>query len=104
MPYILRYSYKVWSWLLATASRATVILVFITGFYAILTWRMAKAISSQTRAMIQLVALLQFHWKEEEYHPGRGGAHNSCSRDNGKVCHSRTMAEAGSVGAAPFAV
>jgi hypothetical protein len=69
MPYILRYSYKVWSWLLVGASRATVILVFITGFYAILTWRMAKAISSQTHAMIQPVALLQFHWKEEEYYP-----------------------------------
>jgi len=70
MHSILDHWYKLWDWLLAnSASRATVILVFITGFYAILTWRMTKAIARQTRAMTQPVALLEFHWKEEKYHP-----------------------------------
>jgi hypothetical protein len=42
---------KLWLWLLSdNASRATVILVFITGLYAILTWRMARAVAHQTEA------------------------------------------------------
>ena len=62
--------YKLWAWLLENnASRATVILVAITGIYAVLTWRMAKAIARQTRAMIQPVVLLAFHWKDEKYNP-----------------------------------
>lgn len=70
MHYILDHWYKFWVWLLAnSASRATGILVLITGWYVILTWRMTKAIARQTRAMIQPVALLEFHWKEEKYHP-----------------------------------
>jgi hypothetical protein len=70
MHHILDQWYKLWSWLLAnSASRATAILVFITGWYAILTWRMAKAIARQTRAMIQPVALLEFHWEDEQYSP-----------------------------------
>jgi hypothetical protein len=70
MHYIFDYGYRLWSWLLAnSASRATAILVFITGWYAILTWRMAKAITRQTRAMIQPVALLKFLWKEGQYYP-----------------------------------
>jgi hypothetical protein len=61
---------RLWAWLLANgASRATVLLVFITAWYAFLTQRMAKAIARQTRAMIQPVALLDFHWKEEKYYP-----------------------------------
>ena len=52
-------------WLLAdNAARATVILVFITAIYVILTWRMTAAIARQTRAMIQPVACLEFHWAE----------------------------------------
>lgn len=70
MRYILDHLYKLWVWLLAnSASRATVILVFITGLYAILTWRMARAIARQTRAMMQPVALLEFHWEQEKYYP-----------------------------------
>jgi len=70
MHYILDRWYKIWSWLLTNnASRATAILVFITGWYAVLTWRMAKAIARQTRAMIQPVALLKFHWQDKQYYP-----------------------------------
>jgi hypothetical protein len=70
MHYILNHLYKLWSCLLAeNASRATAILVFITGWYALLTWRMAKAIARQTRAMIQPVASLQFRWQQEQYYP-----------------------------------
>jgi hypothetical protein len=70
MHNILNHWYKLWFWLIAdSASRATTILVFITGWYAILTWRMAKAIARQTRAMIQPVALLEFHWQEKQYYP-----------------------------------
>ncbi len=70
MHYILAYWYMFWSWLLANgASRATAILVFITGAYATLTWRMATAIARQTRSMIQPVALLDFHWEQERYYP-----------------------------------
>jgi hypothetical protein len=68
--YLLGLWQELWFWLLRdNASRATAILVFITGFYAFLTWRMTKAIVGQTRAMIQPVALLEFHWEEEEYYP-----------------------------------
>src|SRR5438067_10990489 len=62
--------YKFWFWLLAnSASRATVILVFITAWYTILTRSMAKAIARQTRAMVQPVALVEFHWNNAKYHP-----------------------------------
>jgi hypothetical protein len=62
--------YQLWAWLLANgASRAAVLLVFVTAWYTFLTQRMAKAIARQTRAMIQPVALLEFHWKEEKYYP-----------------------------------
>ena len=60
----------VWSWLLANnAGRATGLLVFISGLYAFLTWRMTIAITRQTRAMIQPVALLEFHWHQEPFYP-----------------------------------
>ena len=59
-----------WTWLLAdNASRATVILVLITGLYVILTGHMTRAIARQTRAMIQPVALVRFHWKEKKFYP-----------------------------------
>lgn len=70
MHYALEHWYRLWSWLVAdNASRGTVILVLITAVYAILTWRMAKAIALQTRAMIQPVALLGFHWQNENWYP-----------------------------------
>jgi hypothetical protein len=70
MHFILDRWYRLWTWLLEnSASRATAVLVFITGLYAILTWRMTRAVARQTRAMIQPVALLEFHWKDEKYYP-----------------------------------
>lgn len=70
MHYLIDHWCMLWTWLVEGTNRATVILVFITGFYAILTWRMARAIARQTRAMIQPVALLEFHWeREKSYHP-----------------------------------
>jgi hypothetical protein len=68
MHYILDRGYRLWAWLLQD-SRATAILVFITAWYAILTWRMTQAVARQTRATIQPVALLEFHWKNEKYYP-----------------------------------
>jgi hypothetical protein len=60
---ILDHWYKLWAWLLANnGSRVAAILVVITGWYTVLTWRMARAISRQTRALVQPVALLTFHW------------------------------------------
>jgi hypothetical protein len=70
MHHIFDLWYKLWAWLLANnGSRLGVILVVITGWYTFLTWRMAKAIASQTRAMIQPVALLKFHWVGENHYP-----------------------------------
>jgi hypothetical protein len=63
MHNILDHCYKLWAWLV---SNSAPILVFISGFYAFLTWRMAKAIARQTRAMIQPVAVLRFHWQKSE--------------------------------------
>jgi hypothetical protein len=66
----MHYIHDLWAWLLAdNATRATVILVLITALYVILTWHMTRAIARQTRAMIQPVALLTFHWKEEKWYP-----------------------------------
>jgi hypothetical protein len=63
MRHTLDDSYRVWGWLLANnASRTAVLLLFITTVYAFLTWEMARAIARQTRAMIQPVAHLEFHW------------------------------------------
>jgi len=70
MQHILDHARMVWSWLLAdNASRAAVLLFFVTGLYCFLTWRMAKAIALQTRATIQPVALLEFHWEQEKFYP-----------------------------------
>ena len=67
-----------WDWLTEEgASRATVILVFITALYALLTHRMARAMNRQTRAMIQPVLGLEFTVDEKEFHPkGRFQAKN----------------------------
>jgi hypothetical protein len=51
------------------AARATVILVFITAWYAFLTHRMAKAMNRQTRAMIQPVLSMDFDIEKEEFYP-----------------------------------
>ena len=70
MHHLFDQGHTLWVWLLKdNASRATAVLVFITAFYAFLTWRMAKAVARQTRAMIQPVALLEFHWDQEKYYP-----------------------------------
>src|SRR5258708_7140550 len=69
--YILDRISKLWAWLISDSANraATVILVFVTCWYVILTRRMAKAIDHQIRAQIQPVVLLQFHWKENGYAP-----------------------------------
>lgn len=60
----------VWNWLTKEgASRATVILVFITAWYALLTHRMARAMNRQTRAMIQPVLSVDFRIEKEEFLP-----------------------------------
>jgi hypothetical protein len=70
MRSIVEYVYRLWSWLLAdNGVRALVILVVITGWYAFLTWRMAKAIARQTRAMIQPVVQLSFRFEERDLYP-----------------------------------
>jgi len=51
------------------ASRTTVLLLVITGIYACLTWRMAKAIAHQTRAMIQPIVSIEFFIEKEESFP-----------------------------------
>ena len=66
----MHYLHDIWTWLLAdNASRATAVLVIITACYVILTGHMTRAIARQTRAMIQPVALVKFHWKEEKFYP-----------------------------------
>jgi hypothetical protein len=70
MHYILNRCGTLWNWLLANnASQATGLLVLISGLYCFLTWRMAKAVARQTRAMMQPVVLLEFHWQNEPYYP-----------------------------------
>lgn len=61
--------HQLWAWLLEGTNHATAILVVITAIYAFLTWRMARAIARQTRAMIQPVAQLHFHWNQRTFHP-----------------------------------
>jgi hypothetical protein len=71
MHHIVDLWYKFWAWLLANnGSRVGAILVVITGWYTVLTWRMARAVSRQTRAIVQPVALLSFHWKAKCYPVG----------------------------------
>jgi hypothetical protein len=70
MQHILNLWDRLWAWLIAdNGVRALVILVVITGWYAFLTWRMAKAIARQTRAMIQPVVQLSFHFEERNFYP-----------------------------------
>ena len=60
----------VWNWLTKEgASRATVILVFITAWYALLTYRMAKAMNRQTSAMIQPVLSIDFRFDNSDPYP-----------------------------------
>lgn len=51
------------------ASRATVLLMFFTVWYVILTRGMAKAMNRQTRAMIQPVLTVEFTIEKEEFLP-----------------------------------
>jgi len=70
MHYMVEIWSKIWGWFLAdNAARATIVLVFITAVYVVLTWHMTRAIARQTRAMIQPVALVKFHWKDEKFYP-----------------------------------
>jgi len=62
---------RLWAWLSKEdVSRvATGLLVFITAWYAILTYRMAKAMNRQTNAMIQPVLSMDFRIEKEEFYP-----------------------------------
>jgi len=68
----------VWDWLTKQgASRATVMLVFITAWYAWLTSRMTRSMSLQTKAMVQPVLGLEMSQnKDEPYPKGRWQAKN----------------------------
>ena len=60
----------VWDWLRKDGgTRATVLLVFITGWYAWLTYRMAKAMNRQTRAQIQPILEINIRVGKEEFYP-----------------------------------
>jgi hypothetical protein len=63
-----------WLWLFdwltkQGASRATVILVFITAWYAFLTYRMSTAMARQTRALVQPALHVQVRMSSEECYP-----------------------------------
>jgi len=69
------YEHWLWLWVWLTnqgAARATVILVFITAWYAYLTFRMAKAMNRQTRALMQPVISVDFNIDKKEFYP-KGG-------------------------------
>ena len=59
-----------WDWLTKQgASRGTVMLVFITAWYAWLTSRMTRSMSLQTKAMVQPVLGLEMYQNKDEPHP-----------------------------------
>jgi hypothetical protein len=66
---MLKLGYEAIDWLSANnAVHANAVLVCITGVYVVLTWRMAKTMAQQTRAMIQPVISLTIKW-EPEFNP-----------------------------------
>jgi hypothetical protein len=59
-----------WHWLRAdNASRASVLLMVITGIYAWLTWRMARSIALQTRNQAQPILKPAFEIDKDEFYP-----------------------------------
>ena len=61
---------SLFAWLSANgAGRATTLLLFVTAWYVVLTSRMTKAISTQTRAMLQPELTLSVNWNGEAYGP-----------------------------------
>jgi hypothetical protein len=61
---------RVFRWLSDnSAAHSTAILVFITGWYAILTYRMARAMNLQTRALVQPVLTIHIDVAEGEFYP-----------------------------------
>jgi len=59
-----------WHWLTGeNGTRATVLLVFITAWYAWLTYRMAKAMNRQTRAQIQPILEIEISVLKDDYEP-----------------------------------
>jgi hypothetical protein len=61
---------KAWHWFRAdNASRTSVLLMIITGFYAYLTWKMARSIAQQTKALAQPVLKPEFKIDKEEFYP-----------------------------------
>ena len=62
--------HRLLDWLSAdNASHATVILLFVTGLYVLLTFKMARAMSRQTKAMLQPILSLGFSWSGEKFSP-----------------------------------
>lgn len=61
---------RAWHWLRAdNASRTSVLLMVVTGIYAYLTWKMARSIAQQTKALAQPVLKPEFKIDKEEFHP-----------------------------------
>ncbi len=59
-----------WRWLTGeSGTRATVLLVFITAWYAWLTYRMARAMNRQTRAQIQPILEIDINVGDDEFLP-----------------------------------
>jgi hypothetical protein len=52
-----------------SAAHSTTLLVFITAWYAVLTYRMSKAMNRQTRAMVQPVLDIEVRGNEDEFYP-----------------------------------
>jgi hypothetical protein len=70
MEFPLDWWIRFWSWMPGdNGIRATVILVFITAWYAYLTLRMANAIARQTRALIQPIVVMSFNFGQENLYP-----------------------------------
>jgi hypothetical protein len=70
----MHYLHQHWLWLFdwltkQGASRATAILVFVTAYYAFLTYRMSQTMARQTRAMVQPVLHVKVRASEDESYP-----------------------------------
>jgi hypothetical protein len=60
MSFLYDYWLRLFSWLTKdSAAHSTALLVFITAWYAVLTYRMSRAMERQTRAMVQPVLHLE---------------------------------------------
>jgi hypothetical protein len=73
MSLLYDYWLRLFSWLTKdSAAHSTALLVFITAWYAVLTYRMSRAMARQTRAMVQPVLHLEICKEHGDAYP-RGG-------------------------------